>query len=121
MPLTSAAGALGNSASPVDKSNIVPQPAGLLLRRRRYVTSATCLPCRMIELVFEELARLKGRGKAEGLEGQLQVALVKVDLGVWMGSVVARECGVTATLTFGFFFGWEEGGCGVSVSTFLYG
>ena len=75
----------------------------------------------MIELVFEELARLKGRGKAEGLEGQLQVALVKVDLGVWMGSVVARECGVTATLTFGFFFGWEEGGCGVSVSTFLYG
>ena len=57
----------------------------------------------MIELVFEELARLKGRGKAEAPEGQLQVALVEVDLGVWMGSVLVRECGVTATLTFDFF------------------
>ena len=66
----------------------------------------------MIELVFEELARLKGRGKAEAPEGQLQVALVKVDLGVWMGSVVARECSVTATLTFGFFLDGKKVGVG---------
>ncbi|KAH9979212.1 PPPDE putative peptidase domain-containing protein [Russula vinacea] len=57
-------------------------------------TSATCPPCRMIEPVFEELARSKG---------QLQVAFVKVDLGVGMGSMVAREYGVAATPTFGFF------------------
>jgi hypothetical protein len=41
----------------------------------------------MIELVFEELARSKGQGKAEGQ----QVAFVKVDLGDGMGSKVARE------------------------------
>ncbi len=53
----------------------------------------------MIEPVFEDLARSKkGQGKAEG-----QVAFVKVDLGVGMGSMVAREYGVTATPTFGFF------------------
>jgi len=49
----------------------------------------------MIEPVFEELARTKGQGQ--------QVAFVKVDLGVGMGSMVAREYGVTATPTFGFF------------------
>jgi thioredoxin-like negative regulator of GroEL len=48
----------------------------------------------MIEPVFEELARTKGQG---------QVAFVKVDLGVGMGSMVAREYGVTATPTFGLF------------------
>ena len=66
----------------------------------------------MIEPVFEELARSKG---------QQQVAFVKVDLGVGMGSMVAREYGVAATPTFGFFLGWEEGACGDSVSTFLCG
>ena len=48
----------------------------------------------MIEPVFEELARSRGR---------LQVAFVKVDLGVGMGSMVARECGVAATPMFNFF------------------
>jgi desumoylating isopeptidase 1 len=57
-------------------------------------TSATCPPCRMIEPVFEGLAQSKGR---------LQVAFAKADLGVGMGSMVAREYGVTATPTFGFF------------------
>ncbi|KAI0279227.1 PUL domain-containing protein [Russula aff. rugulosa BPL654] len=57
-------------------------------------TSATCPPCRMIEPVFEDLARSKKNG---------QIAFVKVDLGVGMGSMVAREYGVTATPTFGFF------------------
>ena len=60
-------------------------------------TSATCPLCRMIEPVFEELAWTKAKA-----EGQ-QVAFVKVDLGVGMGSVVAHEYGVVATPMFGFF------------------
>ena len=44
----------------------------------------------MIEPVFEELARAKVRG---------QVAFVKVDLTVGMGSVVEREHDVAATPT----------------------
>jgi hypothetical protein len=56
----------------------------------------------MIEPVFEDLARSTtgsgGNAQAEG-----QIAFVKVDLGVGMGSTVAREYGVTATPTFGFF------------------
>jgi hypothetical protein len=52
----------------------------------------------MIEPVFEELARSKGQSQS-----QQQVAFVKVDLGVGMGSMVAREYGVSATPTFGFF------------------
>ena len=51
----------------------------------------------MIEPVFEELAREKAK-KGEG-----QVAFAKVVLGMGMGSMVAREYGVTATPTFGFF------------------
>jgi hypothetical protein len=54
----------------------------------------------MIEPVFEDLARSSSGGKAQ-TEGQ--IAFVKVDLGVGMGSMVAREYGVTATPTFGFF------------------
>jgi thiol-disulfide isomerase/thioredoxin len=61
-------------------------------------TSATCPPCRMIEPVFEELAREKAKRGGEG-----QVAFAKVDLGVGMGSMVAREYGIAATPTFGFF------------------
>ena len=60
-------------------------------------TSATCPPCRMIEPVFEELAREKAK------RGAGQVAFAKVDLGVGMGSMVAREHGVAATPTFVFF------------------
>jgi thiol-disulfide isomerase/thioredoxin len=54
----------------------------------------------MIEPVFEELAQTKG-----------QVAFVKVDLGVGMGSMVAREYGVTATPTFGFFLDGKKVRC----------
>jgi desumoylating isopeptidase 1 len=62
-------------------------------------TSATCAPCRMIEPVFEELAReKKGHGNATG-----QAAFAKIDLSVGLGSMVAREYNVTATPTFVFF------------------
>ena len=43
--------------------------------------------------MFEELA---------WAEGTPRVAFVKIDLAVGMGSMVAREHGVTATPTFGF-------------------
>lgn len=61
-------------------------------------TSATCGPCRMIEPAFEDLAHAKSRGRSEG-----RVAFAKVDLGVGMGGMVAREYDVSATPTFGFF------------------
>ena len=55
--------------------------------------SATWAQCRMIERVFEELVRTKGA---------LRIAIVKVDLAVGMGSMVAREHDVTAMPSFGF-------------------
>ncbi|KAH9080432.1 DUF862-domain-containing protein [Lactarius deliciosus] len=61
-------------------------------------TSATCGPCRMIEPVFEDLAHAKSRGRGAG-----KVAFAKVDLGAGMGEAVARQYGVSATPTFGFF------------------
>lgn len=61
-------------------------------------TSATCGPCRMIEPAFEDLAHAKSRGRGAG-----KVAFAKVDLGVGMGEAVARQYGVSATPTFGFF------------------
>lgn len=51
----------------------------------------------MIEPAFEELARTKTAAGGGG------VAFVKVDLGVGMGVMVAREFNVAATPTFGFF------------------
>lgn len=54
----------------------------------------------MIEPVFEDLARSK---KTLAAGGGGQIAFVKVDLSVGMASMVAREYGVTATPTFGFF------------------
>jgi thiol-disulfide isomerase/thioredoxin len=99
-PSTSAAaGALGNG--PIHPSTNPASFHSLLGSHRAIVamfTSATCPPCRMIEPVFEELARSKGQSQS-----QQQVAFVKVDLGVVMGSMVAREYGVSATPTFGFF------------------
>ena len=65
----------------------------------------------MIEPVFEELARAKAKGQ--------QVAFVRVDLGVGMGSAVAREYGVAATPTFGFFLdGTKVCGAGFGFSLF---
>ncbi|KAH7926479.1 hypothetical protein BV22DRAFT_1032860 [Leucogyrophana mollusca] len=75
-------------------------PASLhsLLRTHRalvaFFTSATCGPCRMIEPVFEELAKTKSRGG---------VAFTKIDLSVGMGHAVASEWGVRVTPTFIFF------------------
>jgi hypothetical protein len=60
----------------------------------------------MIEPVFEDLARSKKNlttGSGGNPQAESQIAFVKVDLGVGMGSMVAREYGVSATPTFGFF------------------
>lgn len=105
-PSTSTASAAALSASsPIHPSTNPSSFRSLLSTHRAVVamfTSATCPPCRMIEPVFEDLARSKnlstGSGGKEG-----QIAFVKVDLGVGMASMIAREYGVTATPTFGFF------------------
>ena len=105
-PLTSAQAAAAAAAAPSPLTGAIhastnPASFRALLGSHRAVvamfTSATCPPCRTIEPVFEELAREKAK------EGQGQVAFAKVDLGVGMGSMVAREHGVTATPTFGFY------------------
>jgi hypothetical protein len=59
----------------------------------------------MIEPVFEDLARSKKNSTTGGAKAQAegQIAFVKVDLSVGMASMVAREYGVAATPTFGFF------------------
>ena len=64
----------------------------------------------MIEPVFEDLARSKNStiGSGGKAQAQGQIAFVKVDLGVGMGSTVAREYGVTATPTFCFFLDGEK-------------
>ena len=111
-PSTSTAGALGNG--PIHPSTNPASFRSLLGSHRAVVamfTSATCPPCRMIEPVFEELARSKG---------QLQVAFVKVDLGVGMGSMVAREYGVAATPTFGFFLDGKKVRFGLRSRLFLW-
>jgi len=90
------------SSGPVHASMNPASFRDLLASHRAVVamfTSATCGPCRLIEPVFEELAREKaGLGRGQG-----QVAFAKIDLGVGLGSMVAREYNVTATPTFGFF------------------
>ncbi|EPQ54651.1 DUF862-domain-containing protein [Gloeophyllum trabeum ATCC 11539] len=63
-----------------------------------FFTSATCGPCRMIEPIFEEIARNKTQGRSPG-----QVAFAKIDLGTGMSSQVASEYGVRVTPTFIFF------------------
>lgn len=60
-----------------------------------FFTSATCGPCRMIEPVFEDLARSKSRAN--------DVAFVKIDLSVGMSNAVGGEYGVRVTPTFILF------------------
>jgi thiol-disulfide isomerase/thioredoxin len=101
-PSTSGAAAALSSSSPLHPSTNPSSFRSLLSTHRAVVamfTSATCAPCRMIEPVFEDLAR----SKKNSTQAVGQFAFVKVDLGVGMGSMVAREYGVTATPTFGFF------------------
>lgn len=57
-----------------------------------FFTSQTCAPCKMVEPVFERLA-----------EEKTNVAFVKVDMGVGMGSSVAGEWRVRVTPSFIFF------------------
>ncbi|KAF8558342.1 DUF862-domain-containing protein [Imleria badia] len=60
-----------------------------------FFTSATCGPCRMIEPVFEGLAKSKSRANG--------VAFSKIDLSVGLGGALANEYQVRATPTFLFF------------------
>jgi thiol-disulfide isomerase/thioredoxin len=109
-PSTSAGAAAALSASGPIHPSTNPSSFRSLLNTHRVVvamfTSATCPPCRMIEPVFEDLARSKKNlttGSGGNPQAESQIAFVKVDLGVGMGSMVAREYGVSATPTFGFF------------------
>ncbi|KAI9462222.1 PPPDE putative peptidase domain-containing protein [Boletus coccyginus] len=61
-----------------------------------FFTSATCGPCRMIEPVFEELAKSKSRANGG-------VGFAKIDLSVGLGNTLAGEYQVHATPTFLFF------------------
>ncbi|KAI0670928.1 DUF862-domain-containing protein [Trametes maxima] len=70
-----------------------------------FFTSPTCGPCRMIEPLFEDLARQKTHGSGSG-----RVAFVKVDMAVGMGNQVAGEWGVRVTPTFLFFLDGKKVG-----------
>lgn len=59
-----------------------------------FFTSQTCAPCRMVEPVFENLAKDKASAG---------VAFVKIDLGAGLGGQVAQAWGVRVTPTFLFF------------------
>lgn len=95
------------SSSPPTPSNAVPvnncsDPTSFesFLRNNRAViaffTSANCGPCRMVEPIFNDLA--KNKSKPNG-----GIAFVKVDLAVGMSAAVAAPYGVRATPTFVFF------------------
>ncbi|CAG7852129.1 Desumoylating isopeptidase 1 Short=DeSI-1; AltName: Full=PPPDE peptidase domain-containing protein 2; AltName: Full=Protein FAM152B [Serendipita indica DSM 11827] len=70
----------------------------ILMQRHKAViaffTSQTCAPCKMVEPVFEELAHAKASP---------DVAFVKVDMSVGLGSQVGQAHNVRATPTFLFF------------------
>lgn len=59
-----------------------------------FFTSQTCAPCKMVEPVFEDLARAKASPN---------VAFVKIDMSVGMGHQVGQYNGVQATPTFQFY------------------
>ncbi|KIM24661.1 hypothetical protein M408DRAFT_17525 [Serendipita vermifera MAFF 305830] len=59
-----------------------------------FFTSQTCPPCKIVEPVFEELARAKASPS---------VAFVKIDMSVGMGHQVGQNNGVRATPTFQFY------------------
>ncbi|KAI6041367.1 PPPDE putative peptidase domain-containing protein [Pisolithus marmoratus] len=61
-----------------------------------FFTNKTCGPCRVIEPVFQDLAKQKTRTNGG-------VAFTKVDLGVGNGAAIARQYGVRVTPTFVFF------------------
>ncbi|KAG6333812.1 hypothetical protein ID866_5272, partial [Astraeus odoratus] len=87
------------NATPVKSCTDSTTFQSLLISHRAVVaffTSATCGPCRVIEPVFEELAKNKNR--AEG-----GVAFAKIDLAAGSGTSVASQYGVRVTPTFIFF------------------
>ena len=64
-----------------------------------FFTSQTCAPCRVVEPVFEELAREKAGGKT---------AFVKVDIEAGLGFQVGGLYSVRATPTFLFFLDGQK-------------
>jgi len=66
-----------------------------------FFTSQTCAPCKVVEPVFEGLAREKASPS---------IAFVKVDLSIAMGHQVGRYNGVYATPTFQFFLNGKKVG-----------
>lgn len=64
-----------------------------------FFTSQTCPPCRMVEPVFEELARSKASPS---------VAFVKIDMSVGMGQQVGHSHAVHATPTFQFYLNGKK-------------
>ncbi|KZS90471.1 DUF862-domain-containing protein [Sistotremastrum niveocremeum HHB9708] len=59
-----------------------------------FFTSATCAPCKIVEPVFDDLARDRASGG---------VAFTRVDIDSGMGNAIAGEFRVSATPTFLFF------------------
>ncbi|KAK2467081.1 hypothetical protein APHAL10511_001339 [Amanita phalloides] len=66
-----------------------------------FFTSSTCAPCRIIEPVFIELAKVKSV-KSQG-PAKNGVGFAKIDIGVGSGHTLAAEWRVMATPTFIFF------------------
>lgn len=64
-----------------------------------FFTSPTCAPCRIVEPVFEDLARNKA---SKG------VAFAKADLATGLGSQIASQWSIRATPTFLFFLDGEK-------------
>lgn len=67
-----------------------------------FFTSQTCMPCKMIEPIFERLAEEKA---------SVGVGFAKVDLGAGMGQAVAGIFSVRATPTFIFFLDGKKVCC----------
>ncbi|KAF8600295.1 DUF862-domain-containing protein [Ceratobasidium sp. AG-I] len=102
VPSTAGAAATSTVAAPIHISSNTASFNSLVSSHRVAIalfTSTNCGPCRMIEPVFEDLARDKSGP---------DIAFVKVSLDVPGGQGVAAGFGVAATPTFLFFSGGNK-------------